>query len=333
MKTHTSAPPERHRCPAHHGVLLVRRWLTGLALLIAVTAHGGSSSPGWEGHWPTQAVIRTLIADAAQHRCLERYALDEAQCRVVSDTIANQWSEFLTNNRDVVQPVVDEFVEMQLGPETPSKERLRRWAGRVQPVIERLNEHLEKRRAAVTEGDGSAEGIQQELNVLQLESGLRFVRHHAARWRRGEIDEREFHRPPGAPATREGRRTVSAPRVAPAPAVLDPISVELFRWARYVEQFMQRHQFDDAQRDAAVSCLAELTERATAHRDRHADQIRLLERRIETPQRTPEDKARLQADILRLYGPIDRMFAELKRRIEVLPTTAQRARAANNGGS
>lgn len=310
---------------------------TPAAIALAIVAAGAgpvvaqTAKSGWDGTWPTRDVVRTLIADAAQKRCLERYDLNEKQCGVVSHTVANQWSEFLDKNRDVVQPVLDEFVEMQFAKEPPSKARVQRWAEHLQPVLDRLEKHLAETKARFVADDGSVEGLQRELDVLNLESGVRLVRSQMSQWKSGNFDAHDFKRPrptviaPGAPGPAPAPTAPPSGNAPPAPAV-DPVTVELLGWARYVNDFIERYQLDAGQRDAALSCLVELTSRAAAHRERHADEIADLERRINTPQQTTEAKTSLAEDVLRLYGPIDEMFSELQHRIEEIPTEAQRDR-------
>jgi len=303
-----------------------------IALLVVALAAGPAlaqaAKSGWDGNWPMRDVVRTLIADTAQKRCLERYDLNEKQCGVVSNTVANQWSEFLDKNRDVVQPVLDEFVEMQFAKEPPSKARVQRWAEHLQPVLDRLQKHLAEKKAEAVADDGTVEGMQRELDLLNLESGVRLVRSQMSQWKSGNFDAQDFKRPrPTADAGPPAPAPIAPPsaNAAPAPAI-DPVTVELLGWARYVNDFMERYQLDAGQRDAALSCLVELTSRASAHRERHADEIADLERRINTPQQTADEKTRLAEDVLRLYGPIDEMFSELQHRIEEIPTAAQRDR-------
>lgn len=115
--------------------------------------------------------------------------------------------------------------------------------------------------------------------------------------------------------------------------VSDQVVVELGRWDKYVEEFIRIYDLDEGQRTAALSCLSELKQRAIDHRDRHREEIAALEHRIHNNTGTDEELAEIKQELTRLYGPIDDTFSELKRRIELIPTTEQRARVAERGES
>ena len=105
----------------------------------------------------------------------------------------------------------------------------------------------------------------------------------------------------------------------------DQIALELHAWEHYVMEFIQTYDLDEGQRTAALSCLAELKERATAHRDRRREEITALERRIRNNSGTDQELAEIKQRLIKLYGPIDEMFKELKRRLESIPTAEQQA--------
>ena len=81
-------------------------------------------------------------------------------------------------------------------------------------------------------------------------------------------------------------------------------------WERYVRIFIARYRLDEAQADAALSILHELQERAAEYRKTHADELDLIPRGGE--------------DAAEVYAPLRRLFEELERRLQPIPTTAQR---------
>jgi hypothetical protein len=83
------------------------------------------------------------------------------------------------------------------------------------------------------------------------------------------------------------------------------------------------------QREAAMSILREMVERARAYRDKRRGDIAMLERRIANPALATREE--VQAQLQELYGPIDAMFAELETRIGRIPTDAQKRHARKAG--
>ncbi|MCH7995262.1 MAG: hypothetical protein IIB57_12575, partial [Planctomycetes bacterium] len=97
------------------------------------------------------------------------------------------------------------------------------------------------------------------------------------------------------------------------------------------------YDLDDGQKGAARSILTDLSDRALAHRDRNRAEIDALEHKIaahaertDAPHTGSSDGAtalaQLEAQLVKLYGPIDRMFEELETRLDAIPTQAQRQR-------
>lgn len=84
-------------------------------------------------------------------------------------------------------------------------------------------------------------------------------------------------------------------------------------WARYVQHFIKTYQLDEPQQQACSAVLEDMVTRAGRYRTAHTDEIAKL---------TP-----LQGLVHPLLQPIRSMFAELKARLETLPTEEQRRRA------
>ncbi len=171
-----------------------------------------------------------------------------------------------------------------------------------------------------------------ELRLAIMSALADIGREHVERWQRGDFETHEFWQEPVREPTPTGARTVQpeaktpSPRVQPAPP-LDPISVELAGWAKYVKDFILRFDLDEGQRDAAHSCLSELTARANAHRQRYREELSALEQRIQSKETSPKIEADIKRELVRLYGPIDDMFAELRERLKQIPTERQRKKA------
>ena len=295
--------------------------------------------------WPSPTMVNLLLARWSEELG-HRYGMDDGQRVELEKAVRTRWSGFLERNRPVLEPLVTELIEMRLGLEPPPKKRVQRWARNARPLFEQL-------RAEVLEGTDDVRNlldplqrIKFELEALQLGVGLNFAEGKLRQLEQGEIqdaDLRDFWEP--TPTERRRRREARGTRgdeptgptngsrtdaVSAEPA--DHVAAELALWDAYVSKFIRLYGLDDGQRSAVLSCLAELKQRALAHRDRRRTDIAKLERRVELFSGGDDDLPDLERRLMELYGPIDEMFNELKRRIEQVPTARQQAVAEPDPG-
>jgi len=271
----------------------------------------------------------------AEETCAE-YDLDDPQRAKVRDDLVEQWSGFLTENRSVLQPLANEFIEMRMTLEPPSKERVHAWAERALPVFEKTRDQIRESHDEFRKVMRPMQRAKFEVDALQMSAGLAIAEQKLKEWKQGEFDKDVFWEP--LPAERRARREERRRRrtgpdptaVAESPKTpVDQIAVELDSWEKYVADFVQLFHLDEGQRTAALSCLSELKERAIAHRERRRDEIARLEYRIQNNTATLEAPLDdLKKQLRELYGPIDDMFKELQTRLEQIPTAEQRAAVA-----
>ncbi len=125
-----------------------------------------------------------------------------------------------------------------------------------------------------------------------------------------------------APVVDRTAETAAAPVAKPGPAEAKPRfspAPPLDEWVEYVAKTSERYQFTDSQNARAQAILASLRERARQYRMGRLPEFEAAET-IQSPE--------LREDRLgSLNRPIDELFAELKMRLENLPTIAQKLRA------
>lgn len=107
-------------------------------------------------------------------------------------------------------------------------------------------------------------------------------------------------------ALREKRRT---------PAILTP---RASKWRRYVMNYIERYDFDEGQRNSAEAVLRDVEARAGAFERSQGARIKQLIDAGDT--KSAKDK----------MGPLDKLFDELTKRLDRLPTAAQRAAVAKS---
>ncbi len=294
-----------------------------------------ASTEPQEGLWPSPKLIDLILARRADE-VGRHYDLDEQQRRRVRELVVRRWSDFLAENRPLIQPLANEFLEMRMELEPPSKEQVQAWAKRTGPLFEGMEAQVRESLREFREVLHPSQRPDFELDVLKVEAAMKLAEHKLQRWREGDVDPNDFWEPlpldrqergetrRKEPGASEPGATDSRPKSKPP----DQIDRELDGWDKYVEQFIKAHDLDEGQRNAVLSCLTELKGRAVDHRDRHRVDIAELERRIAECGGSEDELDDLKPQLTELYGPIDDMFKELETRIGQLLTAAQRARAA-----
>lgn len=112
-------------------------------------------------------------------------------------------------------------------------------------------------------------------------------------------------------------RPEAKPPAQPAPAL--PAARPLSEWEKYVLEFIEKNELSESQRNSAMSILKDLTVRAQQVEQANKD-------RVAAAQGIADARARKQK-LDELNAPIDRLFHELKKRLDSLLTAAQRAKA------
>jgi len=287
-----------------------------------------------EGLWPSNKLMNLMLTRWAD-QISRKYDLEESQQAKVRQAVVERWGTFLNENRSTIQPLANEFVEMRMELEPPAKEQVQAWAQRAMPVFVQFRQQVNQGTSEFREILNPLQRAEFELEALQFGVGMQVAEHKLKQWQKGEFEKVEFWEPTGAErrqrrAERRRRRMEQARKTAesaPQSQETDQIALELKAWDKYVKEFIRIYKLDEGQRTAVLSVLSELKGRALAHRDRHRNDIVRLERRIETFTGAEEDLADLKKQLTELYGPIDDLFKELRRRIEQIPTATQRAEA------
>jgi chromosome segregation ATPase len=317
-----------------------RGWSVGLALGVLLLS-GSLAVPVWgqeessaeeavdlsSGLWPTQKLMRSMVERWAMEMT-DQYELDEEASQRVREDMLARWPAYLESNRTQIQPVLNQFLEMRMGVEPPTKEEVSAWAAKAKPILESMSVEFEAGSREFKEVLRPLQKARFELEALKYRAGMTAARAKLNQWEQGEFDPRDFWEPTRVARRKEREARQAAEAAAAGVEAKEPedqIELELENWDRYVRTFIEIYGLDDAQRDAARSMLTELKQRALDHRDRNSDRIQQLELRIADGDTTDEQVAEIKQQLVELYGPIDKMFTELKDRLNGIPTTQQRA--------
>ena len=285
------------------------------------------------GFWPTEKMI-DLMMRRWSHKVAQRYDLSDDQRKSWADTLSERGLRFARQNRREMVPILNELVEMRLEMTPPSVERVKEWATRAVAAFEKLELELTATSDELQKVLDPEQRASYQADLSGMNMGLRMAHSKLQLWQAGQIGEGELWNPPGSQ-----RRAVRARKAREDKAKLlqereaeeeppDQIELELDSWQKYVEHFIGLHGLDAGQRGTALSILKELRDRALAHRDRYRVEIEKLERRIEAEEGKQEDPSAIEEQLTALYGPIDKMFEDLKTRLDAVLTDAQKASAS-----
>jgi hypothetical protein len=280
------------------------------------------AEPVLDGFWPTERMIEATVRRTVLEAGARYDLTDEQQGRVEAQML-ERWQTFLRDNRRELQPLVNEYFEARLGVEPPTAEQMQAWAKRAMPVADKVREHIETGSEEIRQLLNPLQRVKFDSESLGMKAGLDALQDRLQSWERGEFAAKELWQPPpGYRAPTSGDPARKGRRPAPPP---DQVEIELDRWDVYVTNFIATHRLDESQQRAATSILREVKERARAHRDRHRLDIAELESAVAAGRQ--DDKHQVQAELKRLYGPIDDLFTELQQRLGRIPTADQRRTA------
>ena len=291
------------------------------------------------GLWPTPKLMDLMLARWAD-QIGEEYELEPEQRTKVREQVGQRWSSFLSENRDAIEPLVTEFLELRMELQPPSKDAVKSWADKATPMYEKFRSQISGTNGDLRQVITPQQRVKFEMDAMQFAVGMQFAEGKLKQWQSGEFDPKDFWEPPASAredrekrwderrSRRQERRRMREERAAeskPPEKPQDQIAVEMDLWDKYVADFTVRYDLDEGQNSTVQSLLVELKERATAHRDRHRTDMERLEERIQKGGDANEQEE-VKKQLVELYGPIDGMFAELQRRMQAVPTAEQFAR-------
>jgi len=299
--------------------------------------------PAMDGLWPTPTMQRLTLRRWA-HEVGERYELDDRQREEVEKSVVERWSKFLTEHRAELQPLLNEYLELHLELEPPDGELVKEWANRALPTFQKVRDQIVQGTSDIRKVLTPLQRAKFEVEALAMTGGLATAEMKIRGWQEGRYEREDFWFP--TRAERRKRReeekaaqekkektpdseSAESRNAASPPEPEDQIALELKGWDEFVAQFIKEYSLDDSQRVTAMSCLSEMKQRAQAYRDKYRYELESLEQEISRPKPGDFDAAPLEARIRKLYSPVDEMFAELKNRLEPIPTTTQRQAAKN----
>jgi len=241
-----------------------------------------------------------------------RYRFDDRQTQQFQQKIFKEmWTMSLKYGPTLMRNV-EEMLDTRLRGEPFTAQQVARWAQASAPLMEDMQ--LDVQRFATEFGEILNED-QRSIYKRDRESLNRrldyFVQKHEA-WKRGEWRVEDWGLQDDLlqhPKSQSELSQKAIDRLIGRSA----LPYQESTWRRYVRAFVRTYELDEAQKRAGGTILDDLVAQAERYRASNSDEISKL-----NPS-APADHPVLE--------PIRRMFAELKARLEVIPTERQRKRA------
>lgn len=290
----------------------------------------------------TPAMARAMSTKFTQ-QMKSRYDLDDGQEKNVKDVIQRQLIKFANENskagRDIFEMMMATAIEHD--GRFP-KDSAIEFAKLAKPIIPALEKFFTESAAEIGKQMTVKQRLQFTGDMAGITAGLVLFKNRMKRWEEGDVgefanpfwdsndnnaeDEREPTDPNETKEHREARRRAEN-------RIRWETNVER-QWERYVNNARVYYGFDDKQTAAAEAILKECRERAKSYKTAEwrkkirdvwiAETLawKIDEKFNRGPWKYQLDKTREE-----LMKPLEDIGAELKRRIEIIPTSKQRAEA------
>ena len=252
-----------------------------------------------------------LLIDATR----ARYRLDENQVRRFQQQLYQEMWGMTLKYGPTLMHNAREMLDTRLQGEPFTAEQVARWAEAFDPLMGDFEKDVKRMSA---DFGGTLSDAQRKIFERDLESLNKRMTYFVERseaWKRGKWRAEDWglqDDPIHYPQVKLRRAQEAMKRALERRVVADDEST----WDRYVRNFITSYQLDEAQQKVCTSILDDVVVRARRYRTTHQDAISRLTR-VE------------QADHA-LLEPLGTMFAELKSRLNAIPTERQRKQALEN---
>lgn len=322
-------------------------WFSATAACAQTEAPPAKPAIPTEGFWPTKLMLDRMLARMAEELSFQ-YEFDADQTERTRELFRDVVPKFLDENRAELQTLTNEFLETIFHDEPPTPEAVANWAQRAIPVFERLTGFADTLTGQMREYMNDEQAQRLDGEVAAFHAGAGFATRKLQSWAAGEYDpESEWTRPgpERRQHEREQRRAMQAEMRAAreAQAAADAVEADARNgrpttgvkpasqpddeWSRYTTEFIRRYELNDEQQQKAQRVLRSKQDERDRYLTSKGEELERVTKLAKDAQ-TDEEKAAAKEAARKLDAPVDRMFQQLKDRLDALPTRAQRQAAA-----
>jgi len=272
-----------------------------------------------------------------------RYDLDDDQVEPIEKAFERELMTFAHRNEETGQAMIELMMAEMIANEGQfSRDAAMRFGELGSALAPKLKKLMKDLAGAIGHEMTLSQRMKFSADMAAAGAGIGFFEKRMKQWKEGEIPEFVYFRgfeEDSAPEDqvaedagetrelREARR--SAERTMRWELDIDE------RWGDYVDRAIAYYKFDDAQANAARAVLKDCQDRVQAYKSEEWQKrvkenrvARQLARRISGDWRRQDPWIfKLESEYERLKRPIEDLDSELKRRIEEIPDSTQRAAA------
>jgi len=277
--------------------------------------------------------IEEMIERAVRQTAI-RYNLRPEQEEFTRKLMASRIRAFLDKYEDEIRSLFTEAIKYQMSGETPSPETVKAWAERVNPMFEEAKRQIIEANEEFRQILSDEQKKIHDIDLKVMKRNFEVTEKRLSRWSAGGYDPNVDRIVPGSRGPRNGPRApkgqnAKGPRKHPKIVGPRPGSVEhtIDYWDMYVRRFIERYQLDAAQREKAMAILDESKKRAREYSVSHKEDIEKLRAKLRELWGKPkmrQERLAVRKQLQELNKPVRDIFAEMRRRLEQIPTDAQR---------
>ncbi|MFH1747996.1 MAG: hypothetical protein ABIG44_13255 [Planctomycetota bacterium] len=308
------------------------------------------------GFWPTQRMM-DLFLDRMTEEMSGTYDFDEDQLYNTRELFKERFPTWLNDNRGEIMQLTNEYLEALLAGEAPDSEYVADWAQRTLPLVDEFTDLFEgvsvDMRAYMTE----EQQVILDGQMAAFRVGVSYVNQRLGVWSEGGFDaqtewpgspehrqherqrEREMHKEAREAELRaKGEWNEEAETAAAAAADADqpndrsadrPGDQSRDEWTRYVDNFIRRYQLNQEQKEAAYKYLRYQQEQRDKYLRRSGGKLAEAHEAVKKAD-SDQQREKTTRQVNLLERPLERMFTQLKEKLDKIPTRAQRQAAAKS---
>jgi hypothetical protein len=246
--------------------------------------------------------------------------------------------------RDAIELMIEQMIENEGGF---AKDKAVEFAGKFDPVLTEIEKFMVDTGKQCANEMTLKQRLRYSADMSMAMAGIRMFRGRVDEWKTGNVEDGDTLLFNGPRRRRERQTAVEAAekvndqqrQLAEARAEAERETERDLRrrtekWQRYVEWAIVYYELDESQKTAARGILTDCAQRAEAVQNEQwrsqVEQVRTEQQlawRLGQEFSTGPWDYQLEQRAEKLEAPINRLFDELRKRIDTLPTSAQRAAA------
>ena len=269
--------------------------------------------------WNVDSMIRQAADNVAR-----RYNLSPEQTEYTRKIMHERVTRFLEENEEAIWPLVRDLARQQLtgktfDPANPNDvETAKRIGAGALPLVAKAKQAILQANQEWGQILSPEQKKLHDYDLNEMEGQFGEINQNFERYKAGQPVENPMF--PQTPP-----KNVAPPRPPKPPRVYTPRQAE-DRWDQYVQDFIKKYELDPGQRESAESILREYKKRAADYRSSRTKEFTEITKRLSEAFQSSDlqKRAMAQRDEAALNKPIDEMFEEMKRRLDPIPSPAQK---------